>query len=463
MREVFVPDFNIPLVLQYRQMSIDLVSLKIDGLRIVGDHVHGESAFASLARMSVRDRDGRAIRLFNPCRRSGSQTREGNRRPARIAVRKEVSVVEGIKIVPMFTGRLQTQRGRYPPANESHGSREYTDVTIYLEFNFARFLSGQSYFRRSDGTVQMSWPEAFAIEKSTPRHEGEVAFGNEGNLVIGADEIYEHALNFAPVRQFIRALDSLMGAIVEELRSYSLSRDIAIEYEPSYGIRRAEWYAEYSAHDPRRELNRIMPILSRVGVSGNVFRKQLTAKVFRFDPHSHAFQTQLKAGVRQTTYSKSNRRLRFEVKYSQKGVSSVFGRRSGLSDAGLRRALIELRDDASRELERVFGEINRVFDAIGNCRYNRDDLVLWIATFAESPSDADEIVFSLRDVGRVAVEPGSPLRGSIDRLARRHILRPVRRSVYSVTDNFQCALRQLMSQEDAALAEQARAMSNSQP
>ncbi|MEP4805793.1 MAG: hypothetical protein ABJZ69_15395 [Hyphomicrobiales bacterium] len=146
------------------------------------------------------------------------------------------------------------------------------------------------------------------------------------------------------------------------------------------------------------------------------------------------------------------------MKYKRACFRRLIGRHTALRADDLGRALETLRHHASRELQNIFDALVAAV-APASDGPSRDDLVGIIAHFSQGMAFFEEIIRSLRDTGRVIVENGSSLRPSVDILRQVRVLRFVRHSVYTVTDEFEAALRQLMSQPGAAMQTQMRAIS----
>ena len=184
-------------------------------------------------------------------------------------------------------------------------------------------------------------------------------------------------------------------------------------------------------------------------------RRRLTGRVTRFGPHSHGVQVELARGIKQTTYAKTNRRVRFEMKYRRSCFPRLIGSRTRLSREALSTALQSLRRHALREFGRIFEEID-VETEMSPETPTSDDLLLCVGRFCERLEYSEEIIRSLRDNGNVVVENGSVLRPSIDNLREARVLRFLRHTVYTVTDEFEPALQELMSQSGAAFSHESR-------
>lgn len=115
-----------------------------------------------------------------------------------------------------------------------------------------------------------------------------------------------------------------------------------------------------------------------------------------FGKHSYAMQIELAHGIKQTTYSKTNRRVRFEVKYGRQSYRRLIGRSSRLTEGQLADALNTLREHAERQLSRIFAALTAGFQPSPQGS-TRDDLVLCIGHFTEHLAFSEEIQRSLRD------------------------------------------------------------------
>lgn len=137
------------------------------------------------------------------------------------------------------------------------------------------------------------------------------------------------------------------------------------------------------------------------------------------------------------------------MKYGRQCYRRLFGRRSRLTEEQFVYALSKLREHAERELARIFKALTAGTRPPAEGA-SRDDLALCIGHFTDHLAFSEEILRSLRDTGRIVVENGSIMRPSLNALKEASVLRFVRHSVYTVTDEFEGALRELMSEPGAA-------------
>lgn len=447
MRERFLPPFTLPVPFSERQVSIDLVEIRVAGLSILGDAEYADRVLRRINELKVLASDGTKISLFNKPHR----TLVGGQTQAKITTAGELHNERRLR--PVFAGRLIASRRRDPTSTYC-GSRDLTEISLSLKLNVARFLSAQRFRvfgeKRRVSAVR---PLALAYSSNFQIEDDEVSFGNDGNVVMGSQLVYTYAVSGRPYSHFFNLLQSIVETIASWIEDRLDSAYNRLQRSVHYSLSHIEWYSEFGAHDPRRIVARLMPVLARLGKRGNVFRRRLNGQVKQFGPHSHGLQIELSAGKKQTTYCKTNRRIRFEVKYGRKSFHGIFGRRTGLNQDGLSLAIEKTRRNAIKELASIFRCVNRLSESMPDHK-TRDDLCLVIGAHSESLGIAEEILRSLRQKGAITVENTSILRPSIDRLSSSEIgvLRYVRHSVYTVTDEFELALRELMGQRGAEQA-----------
>ena len=460
MRELVVPDISWPLSLEPQQLSLDLVEITIRGIRVEGEAAKCWRVLQSLPKLRVPVSGGGTTPLFyRPHRRDPFS-------PLEAKVRRSTRRVNGLLVAPVFKGRLVARRERLPTHSYA-GSQECVNISLELKLNVPRFLSKQSYRRticRGTGPVRdcmrtrMKRPVALAGPRSVVVHADEAEFGRDGNVLMGEAPVYQYAASKCFSLHCFDLINAIVEAISSWLRDRLNRRHNQLICSPSFSLAQVEWHAEFWTFSPRRQVNLFTPALLRQGKTCNIFRRRLTGQVRQYGPHSHAIQIALAKGISQTTYSKTSRRVRVEMKYKRACFRRLIGRRIALREEDLGRALETLRHHASRELQNVFDELLASV-APASDGPSRDDLVGIIAHFSQGMAFFEEIVRSLRDTGRVVVENGSSLRPTVDILRHVRVLSFVRHSVYTVTVEFEAALRELMSQPGAAMETQMRAIS----
>jgi hypothetical protein len=445
MRNVFLPSFALPVPFNERQLSLDLVEVNIEGISIRGDHARAESSLRRLDELKVTASDREPIALFNKPHR----TLQGNRLEATIA--KGGEAAQGRTFLPVLSGKIVAVFSKDPTAIYLE-SRDITEVSLRLKLNLPRFLSAQSFVRVSR-TQKIFARRPFALARCDGHQveDDEVAFGRDYNIVMGDSRVYEYALLKSPtahLQDLIAAIAETVSGWIEDCIDPAYNR---LQKTLTYSLSSIEWYAEFSAHDPRRTVARLGPVLTRQGKKANVVRRRLTGQVKQFGPHSHGMQIELAVGKKMTTYSKTSRRVRFEEKFRRNSLYRIFGRRTCLSSDEFYKALEKTRLKAVKDLTSIFAALNRQVEEFSDEK-TRDDLCLTIGAFTESLGCAEEIQRSLRQSGRVTAENGSILRPSIDRLIEVGVLHYVRHAVYTVTDEYEMALRDMMNQPGAEQA-----------
>ncbi|WP_420325232.1 hypothetical protein [Mameliella sp.] len=430
-------------------MFLDLVEVSVEGLRVCGDTAPTMVALETLNTIRVLSANG-SVRLFNqPRRRRGT-------RPLTAKVRAEHVIVRGTKTAPVFSGRVVAKPVRL---NEFlYGSNEAVDIKLDLNLNVARFVAAQIFNGAGlFDPVAAQQPLKMAGPREAIQTDDETMFGGDGNVLMGDERVYAYASFGGPITHLNRLMNEIVGLVLTFLSDSPHIENDRIEFVPRFALNKAEWYVEFLTLDPRRQVKHLMPSLSRQGRSGNIYKRKLTGQVRTFGPHSLAMQIDLAEGIKQTTYAKTNRRIRFEVKYSRKCLGRLVGRRTQLSSSQFSDALDRLREYATRQLQQTFAELNKTVEPLGE-QNTRDDLCIAIAFLSEDSHVAEEIIRSLRDIGRVTVRNGSELRPTITRLCNACVLRFVRHSVYSVTASYEFALRELMTQPGAAMAREVHAL-----
>lgn len=451
MREHLIPDLTWPVSLNSQQLSLDLVEVTVRGICVEGKASDSLRAIERLRELRVPVAGGGTTRLFNEPHKRYSTS------PLVAQVNQSGSRVRGALVTPVFSGRLIAKEGRLL-AHQHNGSQECVNITLVLNLNVPRFLASQSY---STGTVRSRPLPRFSSNRtmSLAGHRGfksdkyEVAFGKDGNVLLGPDQLYNYASSKCSVRHFFDLLNSVLGSITRWLQNCDHLRNNKVVSSPRLFLSRVEWHAEFATNDPRRELNRLAPTLLRQGQSGNIFRRRLSGQVRMFGPYSQAVQITLSKGIKMTAYAKASRRIRFEMKYWRGGLQGVIGRRTRPTPRDLAEKLHKLRQHARSALQVIFDELFRARRPESDGP-SRDDLVARVARLSDSYCDSEEVVRSLRDSGRVIVENGAPMRRTINNLRSHGILRFIRHSVYTVTDEYEFALQQLMAQPGAAFEQE---------
>lgn len=451
MKDLLVPPMDWPLELSDQQLGLDLVETTISGILIEGDASRSMSALERLNELQVVTADGHRVPLFNKSRPRAAL------RPLTAIIRTERVKRNGVPIAPVFSGQLIATRGRLPTYQYA-GSRECVWIKLRLKLNVPRFISAQKVLSHRFGTrTRAAQPFALAGVAAPMVEDDEVAFGSDGNVIMGDDEVYRYAASKPAVEHLRDLIGSILEIINRWLNQCLQTRNNRVTSNPTFTLAKVEWYAEFRAHDPRRHVARLIPILSRQGRVGNVYRRRLTGQVRTFGKHSYAMQIELANGIKQTTYSKTNRRVRFEMKYGRQCYRRLIGRRSRLTEDQFAASLNSLREHADTQLSRIFEALTTGIQPSPQGS-TRDDLVLCIGHFTEHLAFSEEILCYLRDTGRVVAENGSILRPSVNALIETDVLRFERYAVYTVTEEFEAALRELMAEPGAAMEVQMRAI-----
>ncbi len=452
MRELIVPELSWPLSLSPQQLSLDVVEVTVKGIRIEGDAARSWQALEALPNLRVFTKESAAVQLFNrPHRRYALS-------PLIAKIRSAGTQIGGTSVSPVFAGRLVARNGRLP-THLYAGSQKCVNISLDLKLNVPRFITAQDicspsirgtgdkrYIRR----IRAARPFTLASPQNILVECDEVAFGRDGNVLMGSDLLYRYAYSKSSVQHCIELINTILDNIVSWLRNQLDTRSNRVLCSTSFSLGQVEWHAEFRVFDPRRQIRHLTPMLLRQGRSANIFRRRLTGQVRMFGPHSHAVQIALAEGIKQVTYAKTSRRIRFGMKYKRACFPRLIGKRAGLGSDQLANALQTLQRHASRELQNVFDALNPRMEPL-QAAPRRDDLVGCIAYFSENLHFSEEITRSLRDTGRVVVENGSALRPSIDVLRQVGVLKFTRHSVYTVTDEFEAALYELMAQPIAVM------------
>lgn len=450
MKDFLVPPMDWPLELSEQQLGLDLVETTISGILVEGDASRCMNALERLNELQVGTSNGHEVALFNRPRPRTA------RRPLTAKVRTERVRRGGVPVAPVFSGLLVAIRGRLP-THQYAGSRECVKIRLHLKLNVPRFISAQSVMSHRIRTrPRVAQPFVLAGVAAPMIENDEVAFGGDGNVIMGHEAIYRYAASKSAVEHLLDLIRSILEIITAWLHDRLHLRNNRVMCHPTFALAKAEWCAEFHTHDPRRHVTRFMPVLLRQGRVGNVYRRRLTGQIRTFGKHSHAVQIELANGIKQTTYAKTNRRVRFEMKYGRMCYRRLIGRRSRLTADQFTVALNALREHAERELPRILSALASGIQPAPQ-GLTRDDLILCIGHFTDHLAIAEEIHRSLRDTGRVVVQNGSILRPSLDVLRREGVLRYVRHSVYTVTEEFEAAVRELMAEPGAAQEQWARA------
>jgi hypothetical protein len=406
-------------------------------------------SLSELTNARVESKDGTRVQLFN---RSRPQFRGG---PPVLRVRTAGLKTGTQTISPIFSGSVKSRRCRLP-TEPNRRRRYYSDVSLHLSLNVARYLSAQNVSLFAERPLLCDVSDvALAGDRSIQEENDERSFGLDANVVMGSPATYRFALSKSPACHLIDLISTIREKITQNLQACIEGRNIRLEVGDEHSLTRVEWHVEFQTLDPRNEVTRLMPLLSRQCVKGNVYKKTLTGQIKIFGPSSQGLQIQLAEGKKVTTYAKTNLRLRMEIKYHRTGLSRVIGPRTRLSANELRRKLDLAGDRAQRDLSELMLGLTPD-PPLTHKMPSRDHLVLLINEFSPNLLDSEEIMIQLRDRGRIAVERGSPLRAAVNALREQGVLRFVRYAVYGITDEFRPALNQLMSQDGAVFAIESR-------
>lgn len=291
MKELVVPPLKWPLQLSPRQLCIDLVETTISGISIEGDASKCMDVLKRLNEMKVLTATGQSVALFNKPRPRGPQ------RPLTATIQTKRVKRNGTPIAPVLSGQLVATRGRLA-THHFEGSRECVNIKLRLKLNVPRFISAQKIqLRRLGLRPRASQPFALAGAAAPMIENDEVAFGRDGNVVMGNPTKYRYTACKPATDHLKDLISSLLETITHWLRNHLPKGNNLDDCRPIFSLAKVEWYAEFHTHDPRRQVSRFIPILSRQGRVGNVYRRRLTGQIRTFGTHSYAMQIELANGV----------------------------------------------------------------------------------------------------------------------------------------------------------------------
>lgn len=442
MRDLIVPELGWPLDYVEDRLCLDLVEIELACFQLEGDPVAAMVAMSSLHEMEVSTVDGRTVPLFNRPKRR----RAGH--PLKVGIRSAASGSD--RIAPILSGRLVAVETT-SWSNDHIGLRPCVKVKVYAHFNVARFLAAQRYRRfRTAPHVRPRMPFALAGSRHPQVYGDEVAFGGDGNVLMGSPALYAYAASKSSILHLIDLLTGFLSGVEQWVRERVSGSEVEIVSHPRFALKRVEYHIETHCLNPRARIREFFPSLLRQGQIGNVYKRMLTGQVRQFGPYSLGVQIQLLEGVKLTTYAKTNRRIRFEVKYSGLGISGRVGRRTDLMMAQLSDVLRDVRHHAWDQLQRILLEVVQSAMPLQEV-YSPYDLCREIGVAADTSEVAEELFQSLCHTGRIVVPQNSILRSAVNNLTKSGVLRFTSYALYSVSDEYEFALRTLMKEHGVGL------------
>lgn len=333
-----LPSFSLDCPIKANEGMFDRLEVDYGPILLGIDHLDQGQRFADHLsippeRRRMMDTGVRYGILFN---------RYTGRQRFKVEIRKgSVHLYDGVAKRPLFGGRFTVLKSRATAFSSGYASMSL-NPTRFLRYQKTRgmFLNGKSNLR--------NWPVVLFANATNPHGPDEFSFDGNDNWVPPFS--YNRTAQYGWSQPLLRRY---LGGVIETLKNEVLRAGSVLDAEPSlldatFNLKRAEIYWEFSDADPVATINQLLQRL------GTISKKQTARNFGRFrgqDGLCVIYGYRLASGIWLYVYAKTNKRIRFEIRYSlKKAAKTLKEGHASKSRTDLIRYLQRLRTDASIRL-----------------------------------------------------------------------------------------------------------------
>lgn len=342
----------------------------------------------------------------------------------------------------LISGSVELAGWRYRPTGKREG--EQARINFLTQLNLTRFVQAQKLKRRTRlDRPQLASDYVMAISPDDAWYKDEIPLRPATNIIIGPNRKYAFALKDerpAQTRQYLNLVLEMLENVID--RAFNGS-DAFATHLPYFSLKAIEFYWEFDTDTPIDYILSLRHTIMQHGddVSDDIYEVENPS--LRTVNQSPCLTVRLTKNIKIKAYAKTNRRVRFEVSLKNDAINSHAGPRAHDSIDGIVSLIPALAEEAATRLTPLLQSITAAPPPTGS--YTGVQLIYRITQAAENPHVAETIIAALVALGRVAPYGQDKLLKTVQKLAKREVLRTIkpRSPIYVVTDQYRDALNSL--------------------
>ena len=435
-RSDFVRQLSPDADLSLENAQIDRIHMDIGSWALFGGRDQICSALSQLHHTEVNSPEGECVQLFN------QQVFQGVRDIQHLRFNSNPNRDSLNNSAPLLSGKGDFASWRYSPSSRRPDER--ARILFKTQLNLTRFLQAQRLKRitRLD-RPRLASNYVLAISPEENWYVDEIPLRPATNIIIGSNKKYAFALKRPRAEQLRDYLDLVQDTLDNAMQDAFEGSEATAEHIPHFTIKEIEFYWEFDSNDPIDFVYDLQDVILVNGDTIGVDLYETTHPSLEVTNQSPCLTIRLTQNIAVKVYAKTTRRVRFEVKLKDAGISTRAGGRAHDSVDGIVNMLPALADEAATRLSPVLQSIAAGPAPTGS--FTAVELMHRIVRAADDPHAAETIIAFLVSFGRVAPYGNDPLLRAIRNLADNGILRThrPRSRIYVITDEYRDALASL--------------------
>lgn len=401
------------------QAMIDRASIAIGDWAIIGPPVDVVKFLDAIPEIEVITADGELFPAFNRTKRSPDgrfvniPLKTGS--PGNVAYQKTA----------VFSGQLVHVFGRLRVTRSMPCEHVRLGFDAYLNLN--RFIAAQAPMPRTRlDRPRLQRPLATAIAGRFMQHGDEYCLTSDTNVVIGPDLLYRYILSKsveAHLHGYLRLIESFL---TYQLQSIASSFGVTVRHLPYYSLRMIEFCYEYDDPNPIGRVESLDVPMRALGPRSRRHRAMVRGERLFVYQDSIAVGVELSAGCDLVAYAKTNKRIRWEVRFDSSAIDAQLDKVAGFAGrttqtlSQVRRMVAHLSTVAEGRLRDALEMLDRQLSP--QVGLTPAQLCTRIGRILQDDALADAVINVLRMRGSLASAQGSPLKAAAESLVRAGIL-----------------------------------------
>lgn len=345
--------------------------------------------------------------------------------------------------IPLFGGNLSFSNYYRGNPNRETSSR----LRLKIRLNPTRFARSQRPRFGLDGNTMIEPQQLLFRQRDLPAgFRGEFALDEADNWIPNSYR-YSHFCNSSVWPTLVRNyISGTLRCITEEMERACSSQgvDWAVEQNQLFSLHYVETYWEFSAPDPLKVVALCEVLLRRY--TENLTRKRFFKTLVEGEiiHNSRSISVMVRTGVQLVIYSKTNLRVRIEVRHHLRDCSDVIGGSVYVrSMGGLCKKIQAVRNDAANVVNDAFkfmqsrSTFPKYSATVGQFLF---DMVQAVGHW----SSAGTLLSMLLENGKIVID--STIKPHVHALRKAEIIQPQNRNrkrLYIITDRYARALEEL--------------------
>lgn len=435
-RSDFVRPLDADTRVDAQSAHVDRVEVSIGDWALIGDESEICACLSEFRHIERETTQGQILPVF----KSKIVKRIGEIKDVRFTSNPNTDSLT--KASTLVSGACTLVPWRYQKAGRLPDER--ARLRFRTQLNLTRFLQAQNLRRitRLD-RPSIAGSHVLEIVPDPTWYLDEIPLMPATNVIIGPDRKYAYALKSdrsIQFRRYVGLIDKMLNNVVE--RSFYHSAACPV-YLPHYTLHAIEFYWEFDRIDAINYMVGLRPAVMAGGLPVREKTVPINLPEYEVRGQSPRYAIWLTKSSKLVAYAKTNRRVRFEVRFWGNVINKVAGPRTSPTLDDIVTLLPDLAERAARYVNVFLQSIASV--PIPPTYHTAVQLMHIITREAEHPAIAETILSGLIAYGRVSLFPNDPLRHTVHRLKEKGVLEtnPPRSATYVVTAAYRGPLARL--------------------